>query len=222
MLPLLSAAAYGCDLALPYVFPVFPPADGAPTNAAVISAGELGFVLTDALGAEVELVREPLAGYLATWTPTVELAPFAAYTVEDGATSWTFTTGGEPLTDPPIVPEVDVVDLRDPLLTRCGTPPRTATVDGDADGVLLTIDRAGSGDDLREDTEYRRTGDLPMDLGLSSDVDVLRFGVVDAAGNWSGWSEPVDLGGGCGCAGVGPGGWTGLVLPLAWRRRRAG
>ena len=208
--------------------------------------GEAGFAETELLGPDGARVPGSMTGIvsrqdgLSVFTPDAPLAPNTRYTVrvEAGGLESTFTTGEARSAGAPGVPEAEVLETEvDPNReeSACG-PVAVALLRVRHDGVLALADREGSATydparadgsvtGLTEEDTFSLGTSLCLhtwpeaDEGASTEV---RFAAVDLAGNFSGWSAPVEVDlGGCGC-GAAPGGagLLGLVALARLRRRR--
>lgn len=195
-------------------------------------------VLIGSDGMEVELVETRLGLYereLSVLTPAQELLPSSSYQlwVCDGPVCSTqvteITTGTGPDTEPPPPPAERERDH--------GV--KVVSLWVDFEGILL-VDLGGGQLDPATLTgsvhDVTAAHDEPVSLGRGGCVDSwpgsirddrpLRYGALDLAGNFSGWTEPETLAvDGCACSTEHRGGSGGLVLLAllvggARRRRR--
>jgi len=185
--------------------------------------------------------------YVRVLHPNEPLLPNTTYTVEpESGLEYTFpfTTGAGPDHTPPTIPEeVDrTVEHADPgLCSETGTHVATLTVAGEA---ALFVLHTGDSSDFDATTVAGQVAELSQDDslllgrsachgdnfpgGASRGVETtIRYGALDLAGNFSGWSAPsaLSLGDelptrGCSVLTRSPPAWWLVLAPLFARRRR--
>lgn len=170
-------------------------------------------------------------------TPDALLAPDTKYEVEDnGTTLLRFTTGSTQDTTAPAIPTVKSErgegDRPSPLGPLGGGPGSCGGggIDGhvmyvmEVDGsfILVDYDESSTFDPVALDGNVSDIARTDLVYVYGSDAKKVRFGAVDGAGNFSGWSEFRDVNipedsGACACASPGKHStWAGAaVLSLA-------
>jgi len=211
-------------------------------------------VLTDAEGVEVPTIAtnidDELNILIQVLTPEALLVEGETYTVlecdleghcdPDPIAEFTVTAPADE--SRPSIPEETFRKSESPA--RSSAPSSwQVTLDMEYEGPLLFIDEAVSTTydeetatgvlaDVTRDTTLEFGTFSCLEPGLTADAGefvLVRFGTVDAAGNFSGWGELTEIGAnGCACSNAatnqdGPARAVGLLLLLAgaWYRRRS-
>lgn len=169
-------------------------------------------VLQDAAGQQIELIEErrisstEIAHVITTYRPASELAPGTYRLFGDTESSMREFSVEEGVTEPPALPVLrEIEDLvRSPagLFAPVIFEPFEGTLVVDRDGrtedPLAAVDVSfgawpGYAKGIREFDLARGTCQVnfpTLDYGFST---TLRFGVLNAAGSFSGWTEPVQI-----------------------------